>query len=61
VAVLKAIKAFNHKRIRDLLSNYMNETLRYYNVIHWLDFGVNVPRNRAAPAASREMARMVDI
>jgi hypothetical protein len=58
VGVLKAIKSSSSRRIKELLSNYMNEDRRYYNIIHWLDFGANVPRDRAAPAASREMARM---
>jgi hypothetical protein len=56
--VLKAIKALTLRRTKELLSNYMSEGQRYYNVIFWLDFGVNVPRDRVLLATSRALARI---
>jgi hypothetical protein len=29
----------------------------YYNVIHWLDFGLSAPRERALGATKRTMKR----
>jgi hypothetical protein len=59
VGVLKAIKSLNRARIKELFSHYISsEGQRHYNVIHGLDFGVSVPRDRVSLAASRTLARM---
>jgi hypothetical protein len=42
--VLKAITALTKKRVREILSTYSAAGQFYYNVIHWLDFGLSVPR-----------------
>jgi hypothetical protein len=33
----------------------MGEMQRYYNAVYWLDFGLNVPRERVLLATSREL------
>lgn len=44
--------------LTDLLDNYYSgDTHRYYNVIHWLDLGVSIPRDRARFAAKIVLVR----
>jgi hypothetical protein len=51
-AALKCIRALSRKRIGELLAPYVaGDQLRYYNVVHWLDFGLSAPRARALKAA----------
>jgi len=53
-AALKCIKSFPKGRIKKLLKNYVSDgQFRYYNVIHWLDFGVSIPKDRASLAAKK--------
>jgi hypothetical protein len=50
--VLKCIRALPKHRLAGLLEDYTsNKQHRYYNVIHWLDLGDSIPRDRARSAA----------
>lgn len=51
---LKCIRSLPKKRVAKLLADYVTgDDTRYYNVIHWLDFGVSAPRDRAMSAADK--------
>ncbi len=51
-AVLKCIRALPKHRLSQLLNDYVSgDEFRYYNVIHWLDFGVSISRDRSRSAA----------
>lgn len=48
---LKAVKVFSRARLHGILAAYHSKTdLRYYNVVHWLDFGISIPRAKAIAA-----------
>ena len=51
-AALKCVRALSKGRVAKLLASYVSgNKFRYYNVVHWLDFGVSTPRVRALLAA----------
>ncbi|MBE0627123.1 MAG: hypothetical protein IH606_20175 [Burkholderiales bacterium] len=53
-AALKCVRALSKRRLSKLLAAYMSPNqFRYYNVVHWLDFGISTPRDRASPAAKK--------
>jgi hypothetical protein len=53
-AAIKCVKALPKWRITKLLSDYVSsDKPHYYNVVHWLDFGVSSPRDRAVLAAEK--------
>lgn len=53
-ASLKCVKSLPKGRIAKLLKHYVSDgEFRYYNVIHWLDFGVSTPKDRASLAAKK--------
>lgn len=53
-AAIKCVKSLPKVRIKNLLSEYIsNEKTRFYNVVHWLDFGVSTPRDRVLKAAEK--------
>lgn len=53
-ASLKIIQSFNKTRMKALLQDYIQkEENRYYNVIHWLDFGVSMPKTITRKAVRR--------
>ncbi len=53
VAALKTNLSVSKKRIATLLNKYVNTNeYRYYNVIHWLDFGTSMPTKLVRTAAS---------
>lgn len=56
LASLKYVRAFPRRRIQKFLEDYMAADQFYYNVIHWFDFGVSVPRERMLRAAGRLLA-----
>lgn len=48
-AVLKVVRTFPKARMRALLRRYIErDAYRYYNVIHWLDFGISMPKAKVA-------------
>ena len=51
-SVLKIISALPKKRVREILSTYSSAGQFYYNVIHWLDFGLSVPRQAMVRGAA---------
>lgn len=53
---LKYIRAFPRSRVKNLLESYMAAEHCYYNVIHWLDFGISVPKEKMLRAAARSLA-----
>lgn len=56
-AALKCVKALTKGRIARLLTQYIStDETRYYNVIHWLDFGCSAPRDHASRGAEKEIA-----
>ena len=53
-AAVKCVRALSKRRVAKLLASYVSgDQFRYYNVVHWLDFGVSTPRDRALPAAEK--------
>lgn len=54
VAALRCIRDLPAKRIRALAGQFqaLSEN-RFYSIIHWLDFGMAVPRTISVPAARR--------
>jgi hypothetical protein len=56
LAALKYVRAFPRNRVKQFLCDYMAADKFYYNVIHWLDFGLSVPRDRMMRAAGKVLA-----
>jgi hypothetical protein len=55
---LKCVRSLPKKRVAKLLADYISgDTTHYYNVIHWLDFGVSTPRDRALSAAEKVLTK----
>ncbi len=55
VASLKYVRAFPRRQVKQFLEQYMAADPYYYNVIHWLDFGMSIPRNRMLRAVGKAM------
>jgi hypothetical protein len=55
LASLKYVRAFSRSRMMQFVEEYMAADQFYYNVIHWFDFGISVPRSRMLRAAARAM------
>ena len=55
-ASLRFVRIFPRRRVKQFLDEYMAADLFYYNVIHWFDFGLSVPRDRMLHAAGRALA-----
>jgi Domain of unknown function (DUF4062) len=52
------IKSLPKSRLKRLLIRYTDhEGSRYYNVIHWLDMGVSLPKDRVESAVQKIVAR----
>jgi hypothetical protein len=55
--VLKAILALPKSRLKVLMATYLDgEQSRFYNVIHWLDFGLSVESDIAKRSAKKTLA-----
>ncbi len=52
-ASLKYVRTFPHRRVKKFLEEYMAADQFYYNVIHWFDFGISIPRERMMRAAGK--------
>jgi hypothetical protein len=53
-SALKCVRSLPRRRIAKLFDQYSSgDEDRYYNVIHWLDFGISTPRDRALRAAQK--------
>jgi hypothetical protein len=58
VAALKSVKALPRKKLKEILESYLSsDRMHYYNVIHWLDFGISVQKSRASRAAQDVLTR----
>jgi hypothetical protein len=53
LASLKYVRVFPRHRMKQFLEDYMAADQFYYNVIHWFDFGISVPRQRMLSAAGK--------
>jgi|SRR6266568_251906 len=54
VSALKCVRALSKGRVSKFLASYVSgNQYRYYNVVHWLDFGVSAPRDRALLGAEK--------
>ncbi len=51
-AALKCIRALTKGRLKELQDMYKTELRQFYNVNHWLDFGLSVPNDRTRAAAT---------
>lgn len=56
LAALKYVRSFPRQRVKQFLEQYMAAEQFYYNVIHWFDFGISVPRERMLRAAGKALA-----
>jgi hypothetical protein len=56
-ASLMCVKFLPKRRLEKLLSAYLSGDQWYYNVIHWLDFGASLPKERAIAGAMRTLER----
>jgi hypothetical protein len=57
-AALKCVRSLPKGRVKQLLDDYVSpDKQRYYNVIHWLDPGISVPRDRALQAVEKVIVR----
>jgi hypothetical protein len=51
---LKCLTVFKKNRLKKIVETYVGaEEVHYYNVIHWLDFGISMPSNVIRSAAKR--------
>lgn len=51
---LKCVRALAKRRVSKLLADYVSDDQQhYYDVIHWLDFGISTPKDRAVLAAKK--------
>lgn len=55
-ASLMYVRAFPRNQVKQFLENYMATDQFYYNVIHWLDFGISVPKERMLHAARKALS-----
>ena len=57
-AALKSVWALPKGRLTKLLNDYISgDWTHYYNVVHWLDFGISLPKDRSRSAAATVLAR----
>lgn len=56
LASLKFLRTSSRRRTMQFLDTYMAAEQFYYNVIHWFDFGISVPRDRMLRAVGRVLA-----
>jgi hypothetical protein len=55
-AVIKCVRVLGKARVTTLLENYPLKGSRYYNVVHWLDFGASLPRERTLAGSAKALA-----
>jgi hypothetical protein len=54
---IQLIRALSKRQLKQFFDkNAAAKELRFYNVVHWLDFGVSVPHARATAAARKLLA-----
>lgn len=53
---LKCISSLSKERLVELLRQVLTgDEVYFYNVVHWLDFGISCPKPRAVAAAKRQL------
>lgn len=57
IVALKRVAALPKARLQRLFSSYTTEFPYFYDVIHLLDFGITVPKEKAVSAAKRALFR----
>ncbi|MGE3988385.1 DUF4062 domain-containing protein [Pseudorhodoplanes sp.] len=58
IAALRCVRSFSKARLMQTLKDYITgDKHRYYNVVHWLDFGVSAPREIALGSVAKVLAR----
>jgi hypothetical protein len=51
---IRSTRSLTRKRLSGVFARYLTESVsRYYNVNHWLDMGLSIPRQRAISASNR--------
>jgi hypothetical protein len=56
---LKCGRSLSKRRLRNILTRYSTTgTYQYYNVLHWLDFGLSMPKDRVISGVDRAVAAM---
>ena len=58
VTALRCLELLPKSRITRLLEKYMEEQKRYYNVIHWLDLGVTMPKSYVQKIVRSELQNL---
>lgn len=53
---LKIVESLTKKQMKTLLADYSMQSTYYYNVIHWLDFGINLSKDVARQSVKRYLA-----
>jgi hypothetical protein len=54
MSAMKCVQVWPRTRLAKYFAAYMaRDRVRYYNVVHWLDFGLSAPRDRAIVAAKK--------
>lgn len=56
LSALKFVRTRARRDVKQFLEKYMAADHFFYNVIHWLDFGISVPRERMLRAAGDVLA-----
>lgn len=60
-AALKAVRTLSKTKLKSLLVRYMqSNSVRYYNVIHWLDFGISMSKVKVTRGAGKVLRSGVD-
>jgi hypothetical protein len=55
IASLLCVASMSKRKVGELLGRYLESETYFYNVAHWLDFGVSVPSDVLAPACRRAL------
>ena len=50
-AAIKAVRTLPAKRVDSILKEYLGRDTYYYNVLHWLDLGISMPRQEVQKVA----------
>lgn len=54
---LKCVKALTKTRMKSILNEYLSFADRYYNVLHWLDFGISTSKSCSSSTAQRIISK----
>jgi hypothetical protein len=57
VTSIKCAKIFSKSYLISLLEKYVKPAQYFYNVVHWLDFGISLPKPRVVTACNKILAK----